>query len=295
MHAWAVALRPRSLLIALSPVLVGAALGFACRQALDPLTTALVFGAALLMQALTNLQNDVGHALRGGDAGALHFGLPHATSEGLLGVRQVRIAIAATALVATAMGLILVARHGWPVLALGSASLLAALAYMGGPKPIAYTPFGEATVFVFFGLVAVLGTQWLLGGGVTGAGILAAAAMGCLAASVLTVNNHRDMAHDRRVGRNTFAVRFGERASRALFGILVLAPFALLPAVALAAGSAWPLLALLVLPHALRLRRDFAQCPGGAALNALLLRSFGMQLPFAILLAAGLLVKRACA
>jgi 1,4-dihydroxy-2-naphthoate octaprenyltransferase len=294
LHAWAIALRPRSLLIAVSPVLVGAALGYACRQSLDPLTTALVFGVALLMQALTNLQNDVGYALRGGDAGAPRFGLPHATSDGLLGVRQVRIAIAATALVATALGMVLVAQYGWPVLALGSASLLAALAYMGGPKPIAYTPFGEVTVFVFFGLVAVLGTQWLLGGTVTRAGVLAAAAMGSLAASVLTVNNHRDMAHDRLVGRITFAVRFGERASRALFGGLVLAPFTLLPAIALAGAGPWPLLALLVLPPALRLRRDFARCPGGAALNAILFRSFGMQLWFAGLLAAGLVASRAC-
>jgi hypothetical protein len=101
------------------------------------------------------------------------------------------------ALVATALGLALVAYRGWPVLAIGVASMVAALAYMGGPRPIAYTPFGELTVFVFFGLVAVMGTDWVLTGTVGTVSVLAAVAMGGLAAAALAVNNHRDLAHDR--------------------------------------------------------------------------------------------------
>ena len=294
LHAWAVALRPRSLFIAIGPVLVGTALGYACRRQLDALDTLLVFGVALLMQAVTNLQNDVGFTVRGGAAGGQRFGLPHATHAGLLGVAQVRWMILATALVSTTLGLILVMRHGWPVLAIGSASLIAALAYMSGPKPIAYTPFGEVAVFVFFGLVAVTGTQWVLGGAVSVAGLLSAAAVGSLAASVLTVNNHRDMAHDRLVGRNTFAVCFGPQASQLLFGALLLAPFALLPLIAWAAGSVGPLLPWLIAPFALRLRSDFVASAGGTALNVLLFRTFSMQIRFGALLAAGLLMGNAC-
>ena len=152
------------------------------------------------------------------------------------------------ALAATVIGLTLVAYRGWPVLAIGVASLLAALAYMGGPRPIAYTPFGELTVFVFFGLVAVNGTDWVLTGSVGTVSLLASVAIGSLAAAALAVNNHRDIAHDRLVGRRTFAASFGPQASIGLFGLLLIAPFALLPWMALVADGPALLLPLLLLP-----------------------------------------------
>jgi 1,4-dihydroxy-2-naphthoate polyprenyltransferase len=289
-QAWAVASRPRSLWIAVSPVLVGAVLGFARTGPVDPLSTILVLAAALLMQLLTNLQNDVGFTVRGGDARGTRIGLPRATAQGWLSVRQVRAAIAVAALVALGVGLALVARRGWPVLAIGSASMLAALAYMGGPKPIAYTPFGELTVFVFFGLVAVTGTDWVLTGSVGQASVLAAVAMGGLAATVLAINNHRDIAHDRLVGRRTFAATFGERASRRLFGLLLFAPFIVMAFAALLGQSPELLAPLLLLPTAWRLLQDFGRCSGGGAYNAVLFRSFPLVGWFAMLLAGGVLL-----
>jgi len=289
-QAWAVALRPRSLLVALSPVLVGATLGFARTGAIDAVAALLVLGAALLMQVITNLQNDVGYTVRGGDSGGTRTGLPRATANGWLSVRHVRLAIVAAALLATALGVALVAWRGWPVLAIGVASLLAALAYMGGPKPIAYTPFGELTVFVFFGLVAVLGTDWVLTGGIGEATGFAGVALGGLAAAALAVNNHRDIAHDRLVGRRTFAVGFGEAGSRRLFGLLLLGPFALLPVMALRANAVGLLLPLALLGVALELRRDFIACPPGTAFNAVLFRTFQLELWFAALLSAGALL-----
>ena len=127
-QAWAVAVRPRSLLVAISPVLVGSALGFARTGGLDPVAALLVFGAALLMQVITNMQNDVGYTVRGGDRSGTRTGLPRATANGWLSVRDVRRAIVLCALLATCLGLALVAYRGWPVLAIGVASLLAALA-----------------------------------------------------------------------------------------------------------------------------------------------------------------------
>ena len=291
-RAWAVAVRPRSLLVAISPVLVGATLGFERTGRVDLLAALLVFGAALLMQVITNMQNDVGYTVRGGDRSGTRTGLPRATANGWLSVRHVRAAIVCAALVATAMGLALVAYRGWPVLAIGTASLLAALAYMGGPKPIAYTPFGELTVFVFFGLVAVTGTDWVLTGSIGRVSMLASMAIGALAAAALAVNNHRDIAHDRLVGRRTFAVSFGERASRRLFGALLLGPFALLPAMALIANAPALLLPLLLVPVAWKLRRDFAACSPGSAFNEVLFRSFRLELWFAALLSAGALLGR---
>lgn len=290
LRAWAVATRPRSLPVALSPVLVGAAFGFSRTAEIDLLAAALVLAAALLMQVVTNLQNDVGYTVRGGERSGTRTGLPRATANGWLGVRQVRAAIVLAALLATAVGIALVAWRGWPVLAIGSASLLAALAYMGGPRPIAYTPFGELTVFVFFGLVAVMGTDWVLTGSVGAASALASAAIGSLAAAALAVNNHRDVDHDRLVGRRTFAVTFGERGSRRLFSALLALPFVLVPAMALVVPAYGLLLPLLLLPAAWRLRRAFLTTPRGLAFNAVLFATFRLELAFAALLSVGALL-----
>lgn len=290
--AWAVAVRPRSLLVAISPVLVGGTLGFARHGSIDLLAALLVLGAAVLMQVVTNLQNDAGYTVRGGDRSGTRAGLPRATAQGWLSVRQVRAAIAVAALVATGFGVALVAHRGWPVLAIGVASLLAALAYMGGPRPIAYTPFGELTVFVFFGLVAVMGTEWVLTGSVGAACALASVAIGSLAAAALAINNHRDIAHDRGVGRRTFAVTFGEAGSRRLFGTLLFLPFALLLPIAAASASPALVLPALLLPAAWRLHRAFVTCAPGRAYNEVLFGAFRLELRFAALLSAGALLAR---
>ena len=121
-------------------------------------------------------------------------------------------------------GLPLVAAHGVPVLAIGLGSMVAALAYMGGARPIAYTPFGELVVFMFFGLAAVAGSDFVQTGSVGATTWFAAVALGALAASALVVNNHRDIAHDRSVGRRTFAVVFGTRASLGAYTLSLAAP-----------------------------------------------------------------------
>jgi len=290
--AWLAAIRPRSLLIALSPVLVGAALGWQRAGTIDLTVALIVLAAALLVQVVTNLQNDVGYTVRGGESSGTRIGLPRATALGWLRVSAVRIAIVVVALAATLLGLWLVALRGWPVLAIGVSSLLAALAYMGGPRPIAYTPFGELTVFVFFGLIAVMGTDWVLTGGIGAATALASVAIGGLAAAALTVNNQRDIAHDALVGRRTFAVTFGSAASQRLYGLQLLGPFVLVPIVALLAGTPWLLLPWLLLPAAVALRRDFLRCPPGLPFNEVLFRTFKLELMFAVLMASGAVLDR---
>jgi 1,4-dihydroxy-2-naphthoate octaprenyltransferase len=290
--AWLVAVRPRTLLVAVSPVLVGAALGWQRTGALDLGVSLVVLAAALLMQIVSNLQNDVGYTVRGGESTGTRTGLPRATAHGWLKVRAVRNAILLIALVSTLLGLLLVLQRGWPVLAIGVASLLAALAYMGGPRPIAYTPFGELTVFVFFGLVAVMGTDWMLTEGIGATTAVAAVALGALAAAALAVNNHRDIAHDALVGRRTFAVSFGAAASHRLYALLLLGPFALTPLMAWLSGSLLMLLPCLLVPAAWTLRRDMQRCPPGIAFNDVLFRTFKMELVYAVLLASGAVLGR---
>lgn len=277
-------MRPPSLLVAVAPVMVGTTLGYHQAGRIDVLLMALALLAALLMQVITNLQNDVGYTERGAERVAMRVGLPRATALGWLTVRQVRGAIVILSLASALLGLWLVLLRGWPVLALGSASLLAALAYMGGPKPIAYTPWGEATVLIFFGPVAVLGTGWLLTGGISATGVLASIAVGSIAAAALAVNNHRDITHDTLAGRKTFAVVFGEKRSRQAFSVLLSLPFVALVAMAVQENAIWPLVAAVILPAARGLYRDFRTCPGGLAYNAILFRTFRMGLWFAILL-----------
>lgn len=291
--AWIMALRPRSLLIAISPVIVAAALVYQRTGHLDVAAVLLMLAASIVLQIITNLENDVGYTLRGGERSRTRIGLPRATALGLLTTRQVRVAIVIAIGVAVVLGLPLVALRGLPVLLMGVASIIAALAYMGGPVPIAYTPFGELVVFVFFGLLAVAGSDYTLTGApVTLTTLLGACSMGLLAAAALVVNNHRDIAHDEGVGRRTLPVVLGARASTALYVGSVLAPFALAAAMAWLMQSLWLLLPLLALPVAIRLVGDFRHCPPGLPFNGILFRTFKLELLFATLLALGAILAR---
>lgn len=290
--AWLAAVRPNSLLVAVSPVLAGAALGWLRTGALDLAVALIILAAALLVQMASNLQNDVGYTTRGAEASGTRIGLPRATALGWLRVRQVRAAVVLVSALAAALGLWLLALRGWPVLAVGVSSLAAALAYMGGPRPIAYTPLGEATVFVFFGLVAVMGTDWVLTDSIGAPTVAASVAIGSLAAAALAVNNQRDIAHDALVGRRTFPVTFGAATAQRLYGLLLLLPFALALPTAWLAGAPALLLPLLLLPAARALWRDFLRCPPGLAFNQVLFRTFRLELVFAVLLACGALLDR---
>jgi 1,4-dihydroxy-2-naphthoate octaprenyltransferase len=291
--AWLMALRPRSLVIAVSPVVAAMALIWSRGDAIDPMLALLVFAAAVMMQVITNLQNDVGYTLRGGEKMGTRIGLPRATGLGLLTPRQVRVAIAVAIVITLALGLPLVMARGTPVMLMGLASILAALAYMGGPRPIAYTPLGELTVMVFFGFVAVVGTDYALTGGAGDPVLwLAAAALGGIATAAIVVNNARDWEHDRSVGRVTLAVAAGRRAMDGLFGLLVLGPTLLLLPMAWLAQSPWLLLPAILAPSCLRLARDFARCPPGLPYNGVLFRTFLMELKFAALLVLGAVLAR---
>jgi 1,4-dihydroxy-2-naphthoate octaprenyltransferase len=292
--AWSMALRPRSLVVAVSPVVAAVALIWARGAAIDPWLVLLVLAVAVMMQVITNLQNDVGYTARGAEQRGTRIGLPRATGMGLLTPAQVRVAIGLAILVTLVLGLPFVQMRGVPALLLGAASIVAALAYMGGPRPIAYTPLGEPTVFMFFGLVAVVGTDFALTGTFDDPALwIAGVALGAIATAAIMVNNSRDWEHDREVGRRTLAVVAGRRAMDSVFAALVLGPLVLMLPLAWILGSPWLLLpALLLAPACIRLVRDFGECPPGLPYNAILFRTFLMELKFAALLAIGAVMAR---
>jgi len=294
LRAWAVAVRPRTLWIAAIPVVVATSLAWMQGYGILPWVAVAAFVASILMQVITNLQNDVGYTARGLEDGR-RVGLPRATASGWLTAGEVRRGIALAIVFAVLVGAPLSLHAGPVVAAVGASSVLAALAYMGGPRPIAYTPFGELAVFVFFGLVAVLGTYFLHAGPGGAIVWLAAVAVGSHAAAVLVVNNHRDAEHDGRAGRRTFAATFGERASARLYGAALWAPFA--ASVAMAALDARPGLAapLVLLPVALRLHGDFLATPAGPSFNGILFRTVKLELAFGAALSAGAILQRLAA
>ena len=289
--AWRVALRPKTFPIAAVPVFVGTAFAWAQHGTFVPWVFVLAIAGAILVQAVSNMQNDVGYTVRGGESGT-RTGLPRATANGWLSVPAVRGAIVAAVIAAVLVGAPLMVYRGWPVALIVASSIVAAWAYMGGPKPIAYTPCGDVTVFLFFGLMAVCGTIYVQAGTIGTAGWLAGIAIGLLAASVLTVNNHRDIAHDATTGRRTLSVVLGAAGSRAVYRTSVLGAFALVPAIAWTAGSAWYLLPLALLPRALALLAAFDAAPGGHAYTPLLFRTVILEAGFGISLTAGALFSR---
>jgi 1,4-dihydroxy-2-naphthoate octaprenyltransferase len=289
--AWRVALRPKTFPIAAVPVFVGTAFAWAQHGTFVPWVFLLAIAGAILVQAISNMQNDVGYTVRGGETGT-RTGLPRATANGWLSVPAVRGAIVVAVVAALFVGAPLMVYRGWPVVLIVASSIVAAWAYMGGPKPIAYTPLGDITVFLFFGLMAVCGTIYVQAGTIGTAGWLAGVAIGLLAASVLTVNNHRDIRHDASTGRRTLSVVLGAAGSRAVYRTSVLGAFAIVPAIAWTAGSAWYLLPLALLPRALALLAAFDAAPGGHAYTPLLFRTVILEAGFGVLLAGGAVLSR---
>jgi 1,4-dihydroxy-2-naphthoate octaprenyltransferase len=287
---WLHAIRPRTLPVAVVPVIVGSSLAVARADRFSGLIFVLAAAVAVLIQAGTNLHNDVADFERGGDDPAVRIGPRRATAEGWLSPDQVRRGALICLGLAMAAGLLLAYVGGWLVLLLGGASLAAAWAYSGGPRPVSYSPLGELFVWVFFGLVAVGGTYYLqTGGRLDGYALAAGAIMGLPAAAVLVVNNTRDRDTDRRVGRRTFAVVFGRAASEVEYGLLVVPPIpAAMWLVAVTGGWVW--LPLGIAPLAVWLVWRFVASGGGPALNRLLGMTAAYELLLGLLLSVALLM-----
>jgi 1,4-dihydroxy-2-naphthoate octaprenyltransferase len=286
-RAWFLALRPRTLSVSLSPVLVGTAAAWHDRGQVLWLPLLAAILAAALIQVGTNLFNDVGDFLRGTDTPD-RLGPPRATAQGWLTPAQVRRGAWTAFGLAFLCGAYLAAHGGWPIVAIGLASLAAGWAYTGGPAPIAYRPLGEIFVWVFFGLVAVGGSYYLQTFSLSATALIAAALVGLHAAAVITVNNYRDLDGDARSGKRTLAVNLGRPATRRIYAAEMLLPYLLLPLFAPSLGWA-VLLPLASLPMTLSLLHRFNREPPGPVFNRILAATARLQLVFALLLALALM------
>jgi 1,4-dihydroxy-2-naphthoate polyprenyltransferase len=288
-RAWLLAARPATLPAAVVPVLVGTAAG-AAEGAFraGPFVATLL--AALLIQVATNFANDYSDFHRGADT-AERLGPTRVTQSGLLAPPQVRRGIVVAFGLAVLFGLYLVWVGGWPILVIGLLSILAGLAYTGGPWPFGYHGLGDVFVFLFFGLVAVTGSAYLQTGRWSALALAAAVPVGLLVTNILVVNNLRDLPTDRVAGKGTLAVRVGARATRLQYAALAAAAYVVPLALALAERAPrWVLLTWLTLPLAAALVRQVLGGLAGRELNAVLKRSGQLEMVYGLLLAAGLLL-----
>ena len=285
--AWLAAARPPTLLAALAPIAVGTAAA-AAEGAARPGIAALALATALALQIAANFANDLFDFEKGADTEERR-GPPRALQSGWLDAREMRAGIALAVGVATLCGLGLVAVGGWPIAAAGSFSLAAALAYTGGPWPLGYHGLGDACVFVFFGVVGVVGSHYVQAGVLSPLAFAASLPVGLLVTAILVVNNLRDLDSDARAGKRTLAVRLGERTTRAYYAALLALAFAVPIALALSGViSPIALLPLLTLPLALRLAREVGRASDGASWNAALAGTARLAALFALLFAAGI-------
>lgn len=287
---WVEGARPKTLPAAIAPVLAGAAIAAAEGVQRWGLA-ALCLVVALALQIAVNYANDYSDGVRGTDKDRV--GPMRLVGSGVASPAAVKRAAFVAFGVAALAGLVLVAVTGhWWLLGVGAASILAAWFYTGGSRPYGYLGLGELFVFVFFGLVAVGGTCYILLGRVPVVGWLAAVSVGALASAILVANNLRDIAGDTEAGKRTLATRLGQPGTRALFVVLVAASMICLLGVAFNT-TWWALIALAGLWPASAAVRAVAAEATGAALVRVLKQVGQAELLIGVGLLAGCLIGAA--
>ncbi len=222
LNAWVLATRPKTLFAAVAPVMLGSALAFSQSQGNLPAALAALLGA-LCIQIATNLANDYWDAKKGADTPE-RLGPVRVTSAGLLKPGAVFGGMVVFFLIATAAGIFLALRAGWPVVAIGLASIVFGILYTAGPYSLAYLGLGEIFTFLFFGLVATAGTFFVQTLSFLPEAVWLGILPGSYSVVLIALNNLRDRETDQRVNKKTLAVRFGERFARIEILLFLFAP-----------------------------------------------------------------------
>ena len=281
---WIAGARPKTLPAAIAPVLVGTAFAGYNANAIN-FFLALIVGVGL--QIGVNYANDYSDGVRGTDkdrVGPMRLvGSGAATPAAVKKAAIIAISIAALA------GALLAVRTSYLLLLVGALSILAAWTYTGGPKPYGYFALGEVMVFIFFGLVATLGTYYVHLQSLSFEVLLASFAMGSLACAILALNNLRDLTKDKAAGKNTLAVRIGDKQTRNFFQALLFAPIVI--ALALLPNSLYFLITFIALPQILKVASSVRAGATGAALIELLVKTGRIQIIYALSLSLAVLLN----
>jgi 1,4-dihydroxy-2-naphthoate octaprenyltransferase len=285
-RVWVLAARPYTLSAAVVPVFVGTAVGLS-EGVFRPLVFLAVLLASLLIQIGANLANDVFDFEAGADdLGRL--GPVRVTQSGLASPSSVRLATGIVFGAAALLGLYLVSTGGWPILAAGALSIVSAVWYTAGPWPLGYNGLGDAFVFVFFGVVAVVGSAYLQTLELSRLALLASLPVGCSVTAILVVNNLRDIAKDKKAGKRTLAVRLGAGLTRLEYALLIVAAYAFVALLWLLGAGPWVGLSWLTAPIGMQALWQVLKGTNGQALNEVLKKTALLHLACGILLALGL-------
>ena len=286
LQAWMLAIRPKTLPAGAVPVVLGSALAAADgRFRFLPALVALI--CALGIQVATNFINEIYDFRKGADT-VERLGPTRTVAAGIISEKTMIKVSASLAGSVFLLGLYLVYTAGWPILLIGVFSLLFAWGYTGGPYPIAYSGLGDLFVFVFFGLVAVGGTYYVQAHELAFPILLAAVAPGAFSVNILLVNNIRDIATDRKVGKMTLPARIGGEWARRLYIALTVLAYLVPGLLWLNHYSPWALLSLLSAPLAFRMVREL-YASEGRELNQVLAGTGKLMTLHGLLFAAGLL------
>lgn len=291
---WVEAARPRTLPAAVVPVAVGTAAAVALGVTIAWDRAALALVVALALQVAVNYANDLFDGIAGIDTEE-RVGPRRVVAAGLVTPSAMKRALALALAVAAVAGLALALLVTPWLLLVGVAAILATLGYSGGARPYASRALGELSVFVFFGVVATVGSTSVQTEALDPLALVVSVPVGLLAVGLLMINNVRDVDTDAATGKRTLAVRLGARTYGHAFGWLLVAAFVLVVPVALLAGSLWPLLPLAALPllaTVARRSREAARTEDARAKGAAYVVALGatarLQLAFGLLLTVGL-------
>lgn len=282
MNKWIIGARPRTLPAAIAPVAVATALAGKDAAAIPALLALFV---ALSLQVGVNYANDYSDGIRGTDNDRV--GPIRLTASGIASAQSVKNAAFISFALAAIAGLGLALMTSWWLIAVGAAAILAAWGYTGGKNPYGYMGLGELFVFIFFGVVATVGTFFVQVETITLDSILISIPMGTFSCALLSINNIRDRALDEPAGKKTLAVRLGDRRARHLFVTLI--AFGYLATLALL--DPWTLFTLATAPVAFSLVRGVLGSAQGAELIPYLAKTGKLQLQFSILLSLALLLS----
>jgi 1,4-dihydroxy-2-naphthoate octaprenyltransferase len=288
-RVWLLALRVPTLAAAVVPVMVGSAV--AARQGFFRAGPALAaLAGALLIQIGTNFANDLYDYQKGADHGG-RTGPMRVLAAGWLAPDEIRRAMVASFALAALAGVYLASVGGWPIVAIGIASIAAGIGYTAGRWALGYNGLGDAAVFFFFGVVAVAGTAYVQTGSLSPLALAAALPVGALCTNILVVNNIRDADADKVSGKRTLAVTLGRAAARAEYTLMAALAYAI-PVLLWRGGElrAAGLLPLLTLPLALSLLRVVFTRTDGPSLNRALVAAARLHALFGLLFALGILL-----
>lgn len=286
---WIAGARPRTLAAAIAPVLIGTSLIMADGQGINWINALLCLGVGLLLQIAVNYSNDYSDGIRGTDDSRV--GPIRLVASGLKSASQVRNAAFLAYFLAALCGLILALRTSPLLILIGAIAITAGWKYTGGKNPYGYIGFGEFSVFIFFGLVATMGSYFAQSEKITWQALLLSIPMGALSCSILGLNNLRDRPKDELVGKKTLAVRLGDSGARKFSVALLL--LSLLASIAVVTISPWALILILTAPFYYALIKGISGGLTGAALIPLLGKTGELQLLTALLITFALTMTKA--